>query len=199
MSLVVCPTCNGSKQLFLLCVSYTKTLSQKRTGEISCFVCNGTGSISSDQLQRSEKGAKFRNYRESTLNLGLREAAELWGMSPSVLSAIELGLLVSEWTPPGWKEGSEKMNNEFENTFDESEMVTCERCGRLNHFEDFGSLGACDGNMFCPYCESEVDRFGRMQTLCGTCDTCKTLMIEGTFAKCQERRIELIKEKREIK
>ncbi|MAT51419.1 MAG: hypothetical protein CMK32_09585 [Porticoccaceae bacterium] len=47
-------------------------------------------------------GQNIREYRERTLSLGLREAAEKWGTTPSKLTAIESGLAESEWRPPGF-------------------------------------------------------------------------------------------------
>jgi hypothetical protein len=70
-----------------------------------CIVCDGKGTITDVRERRMERGAKFHNYRVDVLQLGLRKAAELWGMKPTELSYIEQGRVETDWVPPGYVEG----------------------------------------------------------------------------------------------
>lgn len=100
---VKCPSCNGSKKLVPVFVSYAEGHSGPPVIEIECDTCNGTGEITQEHVARRELGKKFRRYRIDVLELGLREASDQWGMTCSDLCKIEQGKKVTDWVPPGWK------------------------------------------------------------------------------------------------
>jgi hypothetical protein len=50
------------------------------------------------------RGGKFHKYRVEVLQLGLRKAAELWGINAVQLSYIEQGRVETDWVPPGYVE-----------------------------------------------------------------------------------------------
>lgn len=82
---------------------------------------------------------------------------------------------------------------------EEDGMVTCEWCGKSSHFDEFGSVQACGSNMFCPHCEAEVNRDGKLQLLCGEREGCRKLRAYSYFAKVQGNRKRRITARRKCK
>jgi hypothetical protein len=101
--LITCPSCDGDKQLPAF-VSYAPGFSGPPVRLLPCPECDGVGSITQEHQARKQLGESMRKYRTNALQLGLREAADKWGMRPSVLSMIEQGKIVSDWRPPGFTE-----------------------------------------------------------------------------------------------
>lgn len=88
-----CEMCDGAKVIHTI-----KVLN------ITCPLCDGSGSLSDERRRRLAIGLKYRAYRENS-GLGLREAALRWGMKPSELSQIEQGKSENlSWRPPGYAE-----------------------------------------------------------------------------------------------
>ncbi len=58
--------------------------------ELDCRSCNGRGTVSQEQLEAAQRGARLKRERLRN-GLGLREAAELRGVPPSILCDIEAG------------------------------------------------------------------------------------------------------------
>lgn len=70
-----------------------------------------------------------------------------------------------------------------------TELIKCGACGELVDPDSCGVLGACFGNMFCEECETEIDmNTGDVALLCGNCDTCRDLMIDGDWGALQRER-----------
>jgi hypothetical protein len=90
-----CPRCDGHKTLD----AFFKGMHAPMT----CYVCNGAGTVTAMQLARIEHGQRIRDYREQR-ELGLREAANMWGLKPSYLSLIEQGRVTTDWVPPSFEE-----------------------------------------------------------------------------------------------
>lgn len=88
----------------LVHVKYAPGYSGPPITELPCVVCNGKGVVSDVREQCMIRGAKFHDFRVNVLQLGLRKAAELWGMKPTELSRIEQGLIKTDWVPPGYVE-----------------------------------------------------------------------------------------------
>jgi hypothetical protein len=87
----VCPRCDGSKKMIGMFPKYVEGHSGPPAIELDCPICSGQGTVSSDFEERSKRGAEFHRIRVDVLGLGLREAADLWGMKASELSNIETG------------------------------------------------------------------------------------------------------------
>lgn len=102
----ICPWCGGEKTVTATGIRYAPGFSGPQVLEMPCFVCDGVGKISTFQVDRMRLGESFRHYRVDVLGLGLREAANKWGMKASELSYIEQGKTATDWTPPGWSESS---------------------------------------------------------------------------------------------
>jgi hypothetical protein len=81
------------------------------------------------------------------------------------------------------------MNNEPD--IDEEEIFTCGACGATITNEECGVMGACPECVFCPECDMEICGEGEVALLCGKCEACKSLMIDGSFASTQELRRKL--------
>lgn len=88
----------------LVHVKYAPGYSGPPITELPCVVCNGKGVVSDVREQCMIRGAKFHDFRVNVLQLGLRKAAELWGMKPTELSYIEQGKVETDWVPPGYVE-----------------------------------------------------------------------------------------------
>jgi hypothetical protein len=73
---------------------------------LPCPGCDGVGSITQEQQEQKNLGQSMRDYRVNVLRMGLREAADKWGMKPSELSNIESGRVVSDWRPIGFESWS---------------------------------------------------------------------------------------------
>lgn len=99
---VICPSCDGGKTTTAVFVRYAPSHNGAPVRQLPCHVCGGCGHVASDQIARMNRGRCFRRYRVDVLSLGLREAANKWGMKASELSCIEQGKTETEWTPPGW-------------------------------------------------------------------------------------------------
>ena len=70
-----------------------------------------------------------------------------------------------------------------------NEVIRCGHCHEFVQLFDCGSLGACDENVFCADCETEINsQTGDVALLCGRCDACKTLMVEGSWGGTQDNR-----------
>lgn len=102
MSDIPCPSCGGSKQLQIVHVKYAPGYKGPPVTEMPCIVCDGAGTITAVREQRMERGGKFHKYRVDFLQLGLRKAAELWGINAVQLSYIEQGRVETDWVPPGF-------------------------------------------------------------------------------------------------
>jgi DNA-directed RNA polymerase subunit RPC12/RpoP len=71
------------------------------------------------------------------------------------------------------------------------DYIRCKCCGDCNTLEECGVVGACDGNVFCATCSSEIESdSGLPAILCGSCDSCKELKEDGDFYEIQARRYE---------
>lgn len=99
---VQCPACNGDKTMTAVFVKYAPGYSGPPIREFDCYLCNGKGEVPKDQIERTDRGNAFRRFRVSELGLGLREAADKWGMKASELSLIEQGMTETDWKPPGF-------------------------------------------------------------------------------------------------
>ena len=71
---------------------------------------------------------------------------------------------------------------------DEEPTVACPTCGFTGGIDDFDCLGACGNNLFCNCCNTEIDEDGKVALLCGECDWCRGMMIDGEFATVQDER-----------
>lgn len=98
-----CPRCGGSKNAFAFGAIYKEGHSGPSSMIVPCNLCSGEGYVSGQRLALICRGQKFQEYREN-LQLGLREAAVAWGMSPSELSHIEQGRVATDWKPPGFED-----------------------------------------------------------------------------------------------
>ncbi len=103
---VTCPSCAGHKTVTATGIRYAPGFSGPQVVEMPCFVCDGVGRISTFQVARMKLGESFRHHRVFVLGLGLRKAANKWGMKAFELSGIEQGKTVTDWTPPGWLDAS---------------------------------------------------------------------------------------------
>lgn len=105
MSEIVCPRCHGNKKLTGIFPSYAPGRSGPPVIEMDCHICRGTGTVDSKTIQLIEAGRRCRKFRVEICGLGLRRAAEQWGMNPSELSRIEQGVSENtKWKPPGYPE-----------------------------------------------------------------------------------------------
>lgn len=71
-------------------VSYAPGHSGPPFRELPCFDCDGTGLVDSRIMEWRETGGRVR-VRRLGLKLGMRACAELFGIEPSRLTAIEWG------------------------------------------------------------------------------------------------------------
>lgn len=79
-----CPECKGNGSLFGM------SLRSGFAGHIACPACGGIGEVSRDQLWAMQVGDRMRQTRIGK-GFGLRQAAELLGILPSDLAAMEHG------------------------------------------------------------------------------------------------------------
>jgi hypothetical protein len=71
---------------------------------------------------------------------------------------------------------------------EDNESLTCLHCFSSHRIDAFDVVGACDGNVFCPDCNCEIESdTGMPALLCGQCGDCETLMIEGRFGPRQDQ------------
>lgn len=95
---IVCPVCKGEGRHFVH-VSYAPGHSGEPWQWINCIACGGTKVVSEERNRWIEKGIEIRKWRHCNV-IGLREAAALYEVSPSVFSAWECGLVDnSGWEP----------------------------------------------------------------------------------------------------
>jgi hypothetical protein len=109
---------------------------------IPCPDCNGLGIVTPEFIERYTRGLDFKSYRER-LGLGLREAADKWGIKASMLSDIEWGRIeIPHWTPPGYSEQPSPWQDGKTN---QQHLEECpdDDCVRCNHLID-GFYMACD-------------------------------------------------------
>ena len=98
---VDCPDCEGKGTQFVFGIRYAPGHSGPTAKDIPCTRCNGRKVIQEKQLAWIERGRELRRVRVEELQLGLREAADLWGMRASHLSKLESGKIDnSDWSPP---------------------------------------------------------------------------------------------------
>lgn len=72
---------------------------------------------------------------------------------------------------------------------DDEDNFMCGDCGSIITAYECGVLGACPGNLFCPCCETEIDASsGKPRLLCGKCEACESLMVDGDWASTQVKR-----------
>jgi len=69
---------------------------------LHCVICCGLGQVRKGPP--SAFGHHVRSYREQVCGLGLREAAKLWGVLPSILTQVETNRLDTDWRPPDYFE-----------------------------------------------------------------------------------------------
>jgi hypothetical protein len=72
------------------------------------------------------------------------------------------------------------------------DILKCPYCNFEGPLEDFDVLGACPGNLFCNMCGCEVDFNSdppKVALLCGNCQSCRELMLEGIFGTTQDNRL----------
>jgi hypothetical protein len=103
---ITCPACEGKKQLPCF-VAYAPGFSGPPVRLMNCPDCAGLGTVTQEFIKRKQLGESMRNYRVNILQMGLREAANEWGMKPSELCQIESGRVVSDWRPLGYDSWSE--------------------------------------------------------------------------------------------
>ena len=71
----------------------------------------------------------------------------------------------------------------------DEDPITCQHCKAVAYVAECGSVGACIGNVFCSQCDTEIEAAtGEIALLCGKCDWCKGLMVDGDFVECQHDR-----------
>lgn len=99
---ILCPSCHGKKQVPVFGIRYAPGHTGPSSGIFPCHFCEGVGTISTERQARIAIGKAYHDYRVEVLQLGLREAADLWGLKPSHLSSIELGKVETDWKPPGF-------------------------------------------------------------------------------------------------
>lgn len=98
-SYITCPECGGDR----LTVGLAKfTSGGCGPFAVDCQACNGSGKITLENFANMAHGNKLQEYRVNVMELGLREAADQWGMKASELSAIERGKVITSWVPPGY-------------------------------------------------------------------------------------------------
>ena len=69
------------------------------------------------------------------------------------------------------------------------DYIRCKCCGDCNTIEDCDVAGACEGNVFCATCSSEIDADDGMPALlCGSCESCRELKEDGEFDEIQAKR-----------
>lgn len=74
----------------------------------------------------------------------------------------------------------------------DEDMIHCRECGATSSIDDCDGSGACPGNLFCGFCDTEIDTdSGCVALLCGECDGCQRLKENGTFDETQRRRHEM--------
>lgn len=94
-----CPMCSGDGFIIAAGIIYAEGHSGPPVDRLPCPRCSGKCSISWDEFRWGLKGDQLRSEREN-MGLGLRQAADLWGMKPSELSDIESGKVDNlEWSP----------------------------------------------------------------------------------------------------
>lgn len=103
MSNVQCPRCEGRKKVVAFGIVYKPGHDGPPVNLVLCPCCDGVGELTQERMARMQLGERFREYREK-LGLGLRAAANEWGMKPSELSYIEQGRTVTDWKPPGFSD-----------------------------------------------------------------------------------------------
>ena len=90
MERVICQTCQGSKQLQPVFVSYEEGYSGPPVQFLPCYMCNGEGSIDANRMRWIEHGEGLRAARLER-ELTLRAFSEAKGMSVVEISRIERG------------------------------------------------------------------------------------------------------------
>ena len=84
--MTICPACKGrQKQIVLM-----DGIGISGEHQVICTTCKGFGQISADHAWRIIQGNKIRRYREKS-DLGIREAAAIYGIRAKTLSMIERG------------------------------------------------------------------------------------------------------------
>jgi hypothetical protein len=104
---ISCPMCRGGP----LVVLTVKTVGGRRLTEeqlraisqIECPDCDGLGIIMPRRYGWHVLGEKLKTWRVKVKRLGLREAAEKWGLTPSRLLGIEHGRVYT-LEHPYWRE-----------------------------------------------------------------------------------------------
>ena len=86
---IACPDCKGKGKTMAF-VSYAPGHSGPPFRELRCFECDGSGLADARIMEWRNAGNRVR-MRRLELKLGMRSCAELFGMQPSHLSAIEWG------------------------------------------------------------------------------------------------------------
>lgn len=102
---IKCPRCDGEGGLEP--IEYYK----QRYGmeKIPCQLCGGDGFVTAEQMEWHKVGAAISQARHEA-GLGIREAAVLLNLPPSVVSSYEQGLLCSTgWAALSTVEGWEKV------------------------------------------------------------------------------------------
>lgn len=84
--MTICPSCKGrQKQIVLM-----DGIGISGEHQVICTTCRGFGQISADHAWKIIQGHKIRRYREKS-DLGIREAAAIYGIRPKTLATIERG------------------------------------------------------------------------------------------------------------
>lgn len=69
------------------------------------------------------------------------------------------------------------------------EKIRCGHCCYRGPVDAFDACGACPGNLFCPYCSTEIEPdTGSPALLCGNCDYCEAMISDGLWIKEQLER-----------
>lgn len=91
---MICPTCNGEKEIVGLFPVYAEGYTGPRS---PCFVmpchrCKGVGEVPDEQGAWIEAGKRMKAERLGRA-VGLRAEAERRGMLPSILAQMESGMI----------------------------------------------------------------------------------------------------------
>lgn len=70
-----------------------------------------------------------------------------------------------------------------------SDLIGCKFCCEFVGMEECDCIGACDGNVFCGHCGTEIESdTGEVALLCGGCESCKELKEDDVFDAVQKDR-----------
>ena len=96
-----CPNCRTTGSIHAVSFRNVAARGGDPNVVLKCPNCKGEGSIPVEMLEWMDHGERVRIQRVHELKLGLRTAADMWGMKASELSAIEQGLHYNlAWSPP---------------------------------------------------------------------------------------------------